>query len=208
MFTVKTQLPLLVRRIRRAQGKLQEDNQRLLEVLGVQLLSLSLQAYRVKARGERGSDGIKWKKLKRGTLENRVRRRAESRRIVSRRRRLAREARDAKPDKAKRLRKQRKDLFARHESLVDREVANHEIGVDTGLQRSSASPGFSGTDGRGGNFFDIRGTQVTVGYNRSYSKHFDRVRKLLPDTLPDAWQQKMEEQTLTWAESIIQEING
>lgn len=78
-----------------------------------------------------------------------------------------------------------------------------QIGVDTGLQRASASPGFIGPDGKGGNLFtqDIKG--VTVGFNRTYSKYFDEARPLLPGVMPRAWQQGLEDVAQRWADEII-----
>ena len=84
----------------------------------------------------------------------------------------------------------------------------NEIGVDTGLQRASASPGFVGPDGKGGNFFVQDADSVTVGYGREYSEHFDAQRPLLPDTLPDEWVQHQEEVLKEWAEKIIDEGMG
>lgn len=83
-----------------------------------------------------------------------------------------------------------------------------EIGVDTGLQRASASPGYRGTDGKGGNIFDVGRDQVTVGYGRSYSKYFDQARPLIPDPLPAAWTQDFEQRANVWATDIIQRNFG
>lgn len=61
------------------------------------------------------------------------------------------------------------------------------IGIDTGLQQASASPGFQGSDGKGGNIDIVTETSVTVGYGREYSGYFDAARPLLPTVLPEAW---------------------
>jgi len=238
VFRVKFEINPLVRQFRRTTKRWDQDQRNLLDVLGTQLLNLSQLAYRAKARGGRGGDGIQWKPLKRGTLEARVRRRAPSRRIVSQRRKLAdqikreldahkgqrrklrtstKDSRQrkklgdqslAKRRKIQQLRNRRRELLKRHEGLVDKEVGKHEIGVDSGLQRSSASPGFVGNDGKGGNLLKIEKQRVTVGYNRTYSKHFDAKRPLFPDVPPAAWEQKLERQAQTWAEKILRDTLG
>lgn len=179
----------------------------LMNQLGTQVLSWSQQSYLAKARGGRGNDGIQWAPLKRATLEARVRKRADARGIVQERRSLASQIRSTKgagsSGRKARLRAKRKELLARLKSLVDREVDNHEIGVDTGLQRSSATPGFTGTDGRGGNVFRRQGLSVTVGYGRRYSPHFDRRRPLLPAAIPTKWQQGLDRRTERWLEAIV-----
>lgn len=82
---------------------------------------------------------------------------------------------------------------------------DNDIGIDTGLQRDSASPGFIGADGKGGNLFEQDEDGVTVGYNREYSEFFDEKRPLLPETLPPAWVEKQEEIIRQWAEKIMEE---
>lgn len=63
-----------------------------------------------------------------------------------------------------------------------------QIGVDTGMLRNSASPGFAG-DSEGGNIFEIQETalSVTVGFGRQYARFFHARRPLLPDQFPDRW---------------------
>lgn len=85
------------------------------------------------------------------------------------------------------------------------ELAFTDIGIDTGRQLKSASPGYSGQDGQGGNLFEQDAESVTVGYNRDYSEHFDEVRPLLPEILPEDWVQHQEEIIEKWAEQIIEQ---
>lgn len=77
---------------------------------------------------------------------------------------------------------------------------SYQIGVNTGLQLNSASPGYQAPDGKGGNVTDYTESSVTVGFGRSYSGHFDKHRKLIPDTLPDPWRQTLEE--------MVSHVNG
>lgn len=77
------------------------------------------------------------------------------------------------------------------------------IGIDTGAQRNSATPGFRGTDGEGGNVFEIGAADVTVGFGRSYSKHFDNDRELIPDPLPQAWTDDLDQTVSEMLEEII-----
>jgi len=204
--------------------------------VGISVLGNAQQAYEAKSRHGTGSDGITWKELKPETLEARVRRRAPSRRIVERRAELAAEIRNLthSPGKAKTskgriseaariatkiktLRQKRDDLKKQHEALVAAEIGNHQIGVDTGLQRASASPGFSDphgiwskspVDSLGQNLFVVNGGEVAIGYHRDYSAAFDAVRPLFPDTLPTEWRADAEEIAHEWASEVIRSVAG
>lgn len=211
-FTVTHNLNQTAARVRAAQGRLEQDRKDLLTKIGALLLSEASQAYRVKARGGAGSDGITWAKLDRKTLEIRVRRRADARRIVSQRRDLAaqnkRLTRKNQQGQRRANTAKRAELMQKLQALIDREASRHEIGVDKGLQRASLSPGFQVQDGRGGGLFDVQPTSVTIGIQRSYSKFFDETRPILPEQLPPAWQRKCEELMRLWAERILQETIG
>lgn len=199
---------------------------------GISVLGNAQMAYEEKSRHGTGSDGITWKPLAPETLEGRVRRRAPSRRIVERRDELAKEIRNTilAPGKAKTvkgrtteaarreakiksLRQKRDDLAKQHDDLVAQEIGSHQIGVDTGLQRSSASPGFddphgvwskSPADALGQNLFVVEGGEVTIGYHREYSGPFDAARPLFPITLPTEWRADAEEVVRDWAEEVLQ----
>ncbi|WP_431851384.1 hypothetical protein, partial [Allosphingosinicella sp.] len=195
MFRVRLDSSDLKRALQLARNDLRTEVPQLMELCGVQLLSDAQLAYDQKSRGLRGEDGIQWPKLKRATLAARVRRVGRGRAIVKKRkdpagqirrlkiadRRQAKAARRSKggrdfKTKAKassgmasqidRLRKQRAELLKELERLIDAAVAQHSIGVDTGLQRASARPSFLGSDGKGGNVLQVTGNQVTVGYGR------------------------------------------
>lgn len=212
MATVEFPLDDIQRAALRAQGRLEERRRDLLDVLGTTILSESQLAYRTKARGGRGSDGITWKKLSPKTLEARVRRRAPARRIVRQRKKLAEKIRNTKGKgsgkKKEGLRKKRKDQLEKLQSLIQKEVNQHEIGVDTGLQRASASPGFRARDGRGGNTYEFGPDRITVGYNRKYSTFFDEARPLLPDPLPQAWQQELDQRTEEFMQRLLERDFG
>lgn len=203
------------------------------ESVGRSVLANVQRAYSAKARGGMGSDGIVWRDLSRKTLEARVRRRKEARDIVARRRALDAEARQIrlglKParkigaragkkntltvDEAVAVREaRRKELSAELQSLVDHEQSNYEIGVDTGMQINSASPGFTDPnsvwhrdpiDSLGANLFVVNAGNVAIAYDRSYSAAFDKERKLIPDTLPDPWRIEAEGQFVKWADIVI-----
>jgi len=84
-----------------------------------------------------------------------------------------------------------------------------QIGVDTGLQLNSATPGFKAADPQGGttgNVFKVEEGAVTVGYGRSYSVHFGRVRKLFPDTLPDAWEKALNDIAVDWGYKVLKPV--
>lgn len=157
-----------------AQQDLRDKAKDILEVLGVRLLSFAQLDYRTKARGGTGTDGIKWKPLAEETI------RAKNRRGK----------RNAK-------RKTTKTGKARPGGDAS------EIGVNTGLQRASAAPGFRAGDGQGGNVFELDNTSVTVGYGREYSEHFDKDRPLLPNGLPDAWAKELEVTLGQWGDETL-----
>lgn len=258
MFKVTFPYDEILRQARAAQGRLEQDKAELLDIVGTQVLSLSQLAYREKARGQRGGDGITWAKLKRSTIKARVLQRAPGQAIVKQRKQLAAQIRallgtkgqrQRKPPKARRrrsgrpsrrrpqspvkaiqkrlktmpkirgagttiaekvakLRRKRLELLLKLEQMVDREFAQHEIGVNTGLQRSSATPGYRATDSKGGNLFEKGTDFVTVGYARNYSKFFDEKRSLLPAELPADWQRKIDKTATDWMEKKSRGLFG
>lgn len=153
------------RQSREVKQEIRRRHHELLDTLGVQLLSLTLQAYNEKARGRTGSDGIVWKPLKESTKKAKQRRGRKRR--PSRRSRRGSSGGTAGPTGS----------------------TETMIGVDTGLQRASAQPGNKD------NIFNVDAqiSQVTVGFGRSYSEHFDEQRKLLPDELPQDWEDDLSE---------------
>lgn len=198
--------------------------------VGVSVLANVQRAYRDKARGGMGSDGEVWRDLSSKTLEARVRRRAPARKIVEQRRQIAQEIqgilsggvtprsrRGKKKEVSKRaavknLRQIRKDLSRKLDNLVITEHSSYEIGVDTGLQINSASPGFTDPnsvwhrdpiDSLGANLFSVNAGNVAIAYDRSYSAAFDAERKLIPKTLPDPWRIEAEGQFVKWADLVI-----
>lgn len=81
--------------------------------------------------------------------------------------------------------------------------SSHQIGVDTGLLRNSATPGYKGPDGKGGNVLDVSQHAVTVGFGRTYAEYFDRDRTLIPDPLPDDWMRELEQTVVKWTGDIL-----
>lgn len=142
------------------------------EALGVQLLSFAKQAYVVKSRGGTGSDGIKWAPLAESTIAARNRR---GRRNAKRTTTKGGKSRPAGGSVA--------------------------IGINTGLQLNSATPGFTAPGG--GNVFSVDQTGVVVGFGRHYSKFFDTKRALMPVKLPKAWREACEGIVKRWAEKIL-----
>lgn len=158
----------ITEQLKQAKSTLGRQRRDLTHALGVKLLSLSQQAYRVKSRGGAGSDGITWKPLAASTLAKKGRR------------------------------GKRNDKRKKTKGGKVRPTAKGVIGIDTGLQLASASPGHAN------NLFRNDRSSVTVGYNRTYSKYFDAVRPLLPETLPQSWRSQMAAMILRWAQKIIQ----
>lgn len=176
-FTVSVPSAEIRGRLRSARVAFGTQQQPVLEAMGVQLLSLSKQAYIVKSRGGTGSDGIKWKPLAESTI-----------------------ARKNKRGKANANRKKTKGGKARPTG------GNVAIGIDTGLQLNSATPGFKAPGG--GNIMRLTNTDVTVGYGREYSKYFDEHRPLLPVKLPESWEKLLGKILERWALNLLREKLG
>lgn len=180
-FTVSSQpIEELKRKARKAEVNLSNQATQLLEVLGIQLLSFVKLAYNEKARGGVGSDGIVWQDNKPATKK------AKNRRGKSR--------------------SSRTGPRSRKGSTSRPSAGSVEIGVDTGLQRASATPGFKAPDGDGGNILEIVDLEVIVGFARSYSVFFDETRPLLPTVLPVPWTEALDGLTTQWAEHQLEEL--
>lgn len=209
-FALNNPLPDVIAKVRAAQGKLQGDTQNLLQILGTQALSLERLNYRKKARRDVGDDGVRWNEITDSALASRLRKRSAWKNITRDLEALSKEQKALKgPGKAKRLaaiRKRRASLRERRKRLIAKERSNHEIGVDTGLQRASSSPGFNASDGKGGNLFRFEGTAVVIGYNRQYSPHFDKLRPLMPQSLPTTWREALEKRIAVWADKLTNEV--
>jgi hypothetical protein len=157
-----------------AGGALDAELPEVLNTIGVQLLSFVQLDYATKSTGGTGSDGITWKPLAQSTIDRKAKR---GRRNDSRKKQTTKSGK-ARPG-----------------------IGSTVIGIDTGLQRSSASPGFKAPGG--GNVLRVEAHSVTVGFNRSYSKYFDEKRKLMPTTLPAEWQEACDKLLTVWAEKIL-----
>ncbi len=154
-----------------------QEQHDVLHVIGVQLLSFVSLDYDTKSRGGTGTDGIAWKLLAASTI-----------------------AKKTKRGKRNEKRKTTKSGKARPGA------GSTAIGIDTGLQRASAQPGFSAAGG--GNKFVVDATGVTVGFQRSYSGYFDEERPLLPTKLPEAWQRECDDILNRWGAKILERNLG
>lgn len=174
MYRVHFPLADLKRAARNNQQAIEQEIADILEVLGIQLLSLIQLDYEVKSRGGSGAGGVTWKPLKPETAKRKGRRgrRNRNRRTTASGRRRPRAGQTA-------------------------------IGVDTGLQRASATPGYRAPDGEGGNVFELGATDVTVGFGRSYSQYFDDERELIPEPLPMQWQHELDLTASEMLEEVV-----
>lgn len=173
-FTVRFPDAEIRGKLRRFRSDIQQREREVLEAIGVRVLSFSKQDYITKSRGGTGTDGIKWKPLEYET-------------ILAKNRRGKRNA-------TRKTTKSGKPRPTMNQSA---------IGINTGLQLASASPGFAASGG--GNILRLGRSSVTVGYGRSYSKYFDEVRPLLPSRLPETWRRACEEIVLRWALNLLKE---
>lgn len=160
-------------------AKQQVINQKaeIIQAIGVQVLALNQMDYRTLSRGGTGSDGRRWKALDPKTVARKARRGRKS--------------------------AVRKKTFLGN-TLPSGTIS--AIGIDTGLQFASGSPGFETEEG--GNIFEARIDSVTVGYGRVYSKWFDVARKLMPDILPDSWRKSLDQTIQGWFAKIVAGISG
>lgn len=211
----------------------QKFRHNMLEQIGTQLLSFVKLDYVTKSRGGTGTDGIKWAPIKVGTILARLRKAGhlKSRPVPGTNRKIgvvaktvkANEAlfkqlaragvkfRDKKGNTIKGSKPRAKagntvgTTKATREKSVKLAPGSYQIGVDTGLQLNSAGPGYSGPDGKGGNVMTYTEDTVTVGFGRSYSGHFDKHRKLIPDLLPEPWRKELEGMVAAMGGKIIED---
>lgn len=107
-----------------------------------------------------------------------------------------------KTEQIRKLRLQRAELLEKLESLIDAAMANHEIGTDTGLQRASIQEAFkTATVTQHGNT-----AEITVGYWRQYSAAFDVKRPLIPEPIPNHWQERLERKAERWGGDLLQGV--
>lgn len=152
----------------------------LLDTIGVQLLSNALLAFDDKSRGGTGDDGIVWKPLHQDTIE------AKQRRGLGRRR-------------------SRRSQRGSAGGLSGPSGSTSTlIGVDSGLMRAAALPGYRGND----RIYKINeaASEVTVGFGRSYAEYFDNLRPLLPEDIPETWEADIEEIIEDHYNSIFKEF--
>ena len=189
----------------------------LLTALGKLLLARVQEAYDVKADHGKGSDGITWPDVSRRTLEARVLRRGPARLLrdqIDRLNEQLRQLSNSKNQAARRtqIRRTIDQAQQRINALIEQEVASHQIGIDTGLQRAAKATDLDDNvwnrpdeDGRGQNVFAVTDTSVTVGYQRTYSQYFDAARTLIPETIPEAWLSALDREAGKQCGHVIQE---
>lgn len=195
---IKSELERIRKQLKATRQQMAKKKAELLETMGVQLLADAQLDYLTKSKGGTGKDGVSWKPLHELTIKRKNRRGLNQTGTAAKRaQKLVDQKKRGRPSKKV---KDAKSFLQNSQST--------DIGVDTGLQRASASPGFIGPDGKGGNFFEQDETSVTVGYNREYSKYFDEARPLLPDELPQEWQEHQEQIVTDWAEKLLEEGIG
>lgn len=182
------------RRLGETAAEFKRQKKKLLKRLGLQLLSNAQLDYETKGRGGTGTDGITWKPLAESTIK------AKNRKGNRQSGTAAKAAKKTLKESKKKGRPSNKTKAAK--SFLAG-AAGTQIGVDSGLQRASAAPGFVASDGKGGNVLEVEEEAVTVGYGRDYSEYFDEKRKLLPDELPPAWEQDLDKTQEEWADEIL-----
>lgn len=209
-FKVKFPFDEIKRKLRLTQEKIEEKQRNLLEAVGVDLLSKAQQDYRTKSRGGTGTDDIQWNKLEPSTIISRLRKDKKGRAHLAKVAKIKRKVRGGRKLTAN----EKKYLSTPVEDIGGGKTKSGKqrpglgqvaIGIDSGLQINSAAPGYKGPDGRGGNIFIVTKTDVTVGYGREYSGHFDDVRPLLPTVLPEAWRKSIGGIVVRGVERIFRE---
>ena len=158
----------------------------LLQEVGVSVLSNARLDFETKSRGGSGAGGITWAPLKPSTEAKKARR-------------------GRKPGKTKKGKTRKRDR------VTGSHARTSQIGVDTGMLRNSAGPGFQGPDGKGGNILEVNQHQVTVGYGRTYAQYFDEggrgpARPLLPDPVPDEWLKEIDAIVSDWTDDVFGKV--
>lgn len=177
-FQIRVPYNDIIARVETARKNLVAGKSEVMEAIGVQVLSVAQRDYRTLSRGGTSSDGRTWKKLDPKTIKR----------------------------KASRGRKAGRTTRTFSGNILPKGNVS-AIGIDTGLQFASGSPGFIG-DANGGNVFVTGPSSITVGYGRRYSKYFDAVRKLMPDVLPDNWRKSIDRVVAAWVKKIVAGIGS
>lgn len=191
--TLKTDLP---ERCDVAKSRMEREQASLLQQIGVYILQEQKFSFESKSRGGGGADGKRWKSLADSTELKKARKSKGFRAKQVRARALLKKLGLAStPEK-------RRGIMGKIQAA--RQVPKSQIGVDRGLLRNSATPGYAGPDGKGGNIFTVTGSRVTVGYGRSYADYFDAVRQLMPDddNPPKAWVDGVDAIVQEWIDDI------
>lgn len=174
---ITTPFAAMQQKLQQAKQSIQTEKRELLQAVGVAALSLNQMDYRTLSRGGAASDGRRWPAL------------------------------DPKTEKQKARRGRKSGSNQTTASGVPLPSGGpSSIGIDTGLQFASGSPGYAAPGG--GNIFEVSIDSVKVGYGRSYSKYFDIKRKLVPDTLPASWQSLLNKIVEGWLQDIIDSTIG
>lgn len=212
-FEVQVPFDQIRARIEKAKSDVQVKQSEVVEALGVQALSLAQKDYRTLSRGGTASDGRRWKTLSPKTVARKLARgrgnRAQANRIAKAKKSLSliekHQAKFGSLTAGLEASSRRLMRTIGEATVLSQSTA---IGIDTGLQMASGSPGFHGPDGHGGNIFAAGLKSVTIGYGRIYSKYFDIARKLLPEVLPESWRQALDRVVQAWLQKITAGIRS
>lgn len=159
----------------------------MLQEVGTKVLSLQQVDFERKSRRGQGDDGVVWAPLAEST---------ERRKFL----------------KGVKKPRRRKDGTRAKKSMPAGTVPRSQIGVDTGIMRNSVTPGYKAPDGDGGNILEVSGNSVTVGYGREYAPWFDQgngrapARPLMPEKMPQKWQESVEKVVDDWVQDIVSEL--
>lgn len=199
-----------------AKAALPAARQTALKAVGVQLLSWTFIAFRDKAQGKADGWGIKWKPITKFAIAGRLLKRAVGRAV----RRMLPSGSDRNKARgailAQAIRgygdppkngptdasKKRDAIFSKFSGEVEKEYANHEIGVDTG--RLIASTQF----GKPNNLVKYSENSVLVGTSMDYGPHFDKERPIFPATITPQQTKQLETKVGKVYESAVRKALG
>lgn len=214
--------------LRNAVRDLDQRLAELLQEVGTSVLSAAKLDFQVKSRGGTGAGGITWEPLSPRTIAARARKHAGVKKTRKKTAKLTGKIRDIEQElkflggKGKSVKAKKKKLaklkwdrkWSRRTTAGAMEIASRaQIGVDTGLLRNSATPGYQGPDGKGGNVLRIDGHSVTVGFGRTYAPYFDGgtdtapARPLLPDPVPAEWQDDIDAIVDDWLADVLRTVD-
>ncbi len=226
-FTLQSDFAQVAARLRVAKAKLPEAQKAGMRGVGVQVVSWAILDFRKRGSGA-AAGGTRWRPITLAAIATRLAKRSPWRSITdslhamtiqekqlreelavkmpkagtAKQRGAIAHAFDEKNPLIVKNRKSRKRLKAKRKGMINKEFANHTIGVDTGRLVNSLVHGEPALAKAGAPrqrlgspppkaTFRVSSVEVTAASNLEYAKHFDKIRAIYPAQMIDG--QRVEE---------------